>query len=84
MYPRVEYEMTEDDLKELLEMCRPTPVMLIGGHNIGKSTQENANAAWRRLGKKMGFDAMTVKPISGKGERFFTAVPSETAERETV
>ena len=28
----------------------------------------------------MGFDYTTVKPIPGKGNRFFSAVPSETEE----
>ena len=31
------------------------------------------------MGEKMGFDSTTVRPIGGKGNRFFTAVPSETA-----
>lgn len=80
-YPRIDYEMSEDDLKELLNACRPTPVMFLsGGVPIGGTPQENANAAWARLGKKMGFDAMTVQPVPGKGQRFFTAVPSETEE----
>ena len=46
----------------------------IGG---GRNQQERANNAWEALGKKMGFDYMTVQP-SGKGDRFFTAIPSET------
>ena len=83
MYPRTEYEMTEADLAELMAAMKPTPVMMIGGYSP-PSPQENANAAWARLGLKMGFDAMTVQPISGKGNRFFSAVPSETPEaRET-
>lgn len=81
MYPRTNYEMTEGDLKAILNACRPTPVMFVsGGHNIGGDPQENANTAWGALGKKMGFDYMTVQPISGKGQRFFSAIPSETEE----
>ena len=53
-----------------------TVMFLSGGQPMGPSTQENANAAWGRLGAKMGFDAMTVQPVRGKGQRFFTAVPS--------
>lgn len=79
MNPRVEYEMSESDLDELLDACRPTPVMyLSGGTPMGGSPQENANAAWAALGRKMGFDSMTVRPHPTKGKRFFTAVPSET------
>ena len=33
------------------------------------------------LGRKMGFDSLTVQPISGKGNQFFTAVPSETEQQ---
>ena len=82
MYPRTNYEMTEEDLKSLLDACKPTPVMFLsGGTPIGGSPQENANAAWEALGKKMNFDHMTVRPIQGKGTRFFTAIPSETDEQ---
>ena len=82
MYPRTEYEMTEDDLKTILDACKPTPVMFLsGGTPLGSNPQENANRAWAALGKKMGFDHMTVRPINGKGNLFFTAVPSETEEQ---
>ena len=79
MYPQTNYEMSEDDLKEILNACKPTPVMKIGDYVV-PSPQENANRAWERLGTKMGFDHTTVKPIPGKGNRFFSAVPSETEE----
>ena len=72
----MEYEMTEEDLNELLDACKPTRVMMIGSY-IPPSPQENANRAWRRLGEKMGFDYLTVKPIAGKGQRFFSATKTE-------
>ena len=50
------------------------------GNYTPSSPQENANNAWARLGEELGFDSMTVRPIQGKGQRFFTAVPSETEE----
>ena len=79
MYPRTEYEISEKELKEILEASKPTPVIYgNGGSVIGGSQQENANNAWKKLGEKLGFDYMTVRPINGKGNRFFTAVPSET------
>src|SRR4051812_32181549 len=68
--------MSEGDLETILAACKPVPAMMIGG-TLPSSPQENANRAWAALGKKMGFDHMTVRPISGKGDRFFTAVPSE-------
>ena len=79
---RQEYEMTEEDLEKLLDACKPVPYMVVGGVPP-RSPQENANDAWARLGKKMGFDSNTVQPASG-GDRFFTAIPSETEEHRTA
>lgn len=79
MYPRTDYEMTQDDLDALLAAMKPVPYMVIGGH-APSSPQENANRAWEALGKKMGFDHMTVRP-NGRGDRFFSAVPSETPDQ---
>jgi glucuronate isomerase len=76
MYPRTNYEMTEADEKALLEACRPVAYIVVGGHEP-RSPQENANAAWADLGRRMGFDHMSARPIAGKGTRFFSAVPNE-------
>jgi hypothetical protein len=79
MYAAVNYEMTEADLEEILNACKSVPLIMVGG--MGPSSpQENANRAWKKLGDKMGFDHMTVQPRQGFGNRFFTAVPNETAE----
>ena len=80
MYPRTNYEMTEKDMKELMDAMKPVPMIMLQCGNP-PSQQENANSAWKKLGNKMGFDHMTVKPSSG-GARFFTAVPSETKENK--
>ena len=69
-----EYEMTEDQLKTLLEACKPVSYLVAGGMPP-PSPQQNANSAWRVLGKEMGFKWNTVCPISGKGTRFFRAEP---------
>ncbi len=79
IYPRTEYEMTQDDLNKIIDACKPVPYIIIGGHPP-PSQQENANRAWKELGERMGFDAMTVQPSRG-GDRFFSAVPSETDEQ---
>jgi len=79
MNPRINYEMTEADLVKILDACKPTPAMWgSGGAKLFDSPQENANRAWKELGDRMGFDAMTVQPVEGRGARFFTAVPTET------
>lgn len=77
MYPRAEYEMTEADLETILNACKSVPLMMVGRY-APSSPQENANRAWAALGEKMGFDSMSVRPVDGKGNRFFTAIPSET------
>jgi len=82
MYPRVNYEMSDEDLDIILTACKPTTAMMIGGI-LPRTPQENANAAWANLGKKMGFDSYTVKPIQGKSNKHFSAMPLETAEQKT-
>ncbi len=71
---RKEFELTADELKGLLDACKPTPVMYLpGGQRMFSTPQENANRAWQRLGEKRGFNGMTVRPVPGKDMRFFTA-----------
>lgn len=71
---RQEYEITQKDLDDIKDASKPVPYMVFGGREPS-SPQENANRAWMRLGKKMGFDGMTVRP-SNKGKRFFSAEPT--------
>ena len=75
MTNRQEFEMTQAHLDELMDACKPTPVMyMTGGRPMFNTPQENANYAWQKLGDELGFKYMTVKPTS-KGVRFFTAEP---------
>lgn len=69
---RKNFEMTEEDLRVLLDSMRPSPMIALQC-GAPQSVQERANAAWASLGKKMGFDFMTVTP-SGGGQRFFSAI----------
>lgn len=73
MTQRREYEMSQEDLDILLEAMKPVPLIMLQC-GTPPSQQERANAAWKALGDKMGFEHMSVKP-NGKGDRFFTAVP---------
>lgn len=66
------FKMTKKELKEILEASRPVPYICIGGIPP-TSPRENANRAWERLGKKRGFDYMTVKPVPGKSQEYFYA-----------
>ena len=36
MYPRINYELTDKELVELLEASKPTPVMKIGSYTGGE------------------------------------------------
>lgn len=78
---RKTFEMTEAELAEILDACKPTPAMfLFGGEHMYNTPQENANLAWKRLGKKLGFDGMTARP-TGSDKRFFSAeVSAEITE----
>jgi len=71
-----EYEITIEELQALIEACKPVPYMIVGGV-VPRSPQENANIAWGNLGRKYGFKWDTVSPITGKGQTFFTAVPTQ-------
>ena len=70
---RKKYEMTDEQLSYLLEACKPVPYIAPQCGHI-RTPQENANAAWKQLGEEMGFDYLTVRPILGKPQKFFTAV----------
>ena len=69
---RKEYEMTQAQMDVLLAAGKSVPYMIAGGTSP-RSPQENANAAWERLGAELGFKHMTVQPVRGKGQLFFTA-----------
>lgn len=68
-----DFEMTQEQLDELMKASRPVPLIALQC-GMPRTPQENANAAWKKLGNIMGFDHMTVKP-NGKGNRFFSAEP---------
>lgn len=73
MSARESYRMSEEQHARLLDACKPVPYMIVGGM-APRSPQENANDAWRALGREMGFDWRTVKP-AGADSRDFTAEP---------
>lgn len=68
---RKEYKLTPEQKEKLLEAMKPVPYMVVGGI-APRSQQENANAAWAKLGIELGFDGMSVR-ASSKGNDYFTA-----------
>ncbi len=83
MYPRTNYEMTDENLQTILDACKPVACIMVGGV-APSSQQENANRAWSNLGKELGFDSDTVQPVHGMSNHFFTAVPSETEAQRNI
>lgn len=73
----VEFEMTKEECKEIMDACRPIPIMDLfhtsAQENANKEWQENANRAWERLAKKLSFKCHTARPVEEKDIRFFTA-----------
>ena len=71
---RKTYTMTQEQYDRIIEACKPVPMIML---QCGEpaSQQENANRAWKALGDEMGFDYMTVEPISADRKLEFTAIP---------
>jgi len=69
---RVEFQISDEQLAVLMEASKPVTYIVVGGMPP-MSPQENANRAWEALGLEMGFQYMTVRPIPGKDQHFFTA-----------
>ena len=73
---RREFCLTEAEYKALVEAARPVPYLIFNG--VGPpSPQESANRAWASLGGVHGFLPMTIQPVVGKSDRYFTAEERE-------
>ena len=70
------FEMTTEQHEQLLNACKPVPMIMLQC-GMPPSPQERANAAWRSLGDEMGFNHMTVRPVSGQPETIFEAAPND-------
>ena len=73
---RKQFEMSKEDHEELIKNCQPVTCIVVGGV-LPQTPQQNANAAWKSLAKKLGFVWDTVKPVSGISELVFTAEAKE-------
>ena len=71
------FTLTDEQQKAILDASQPVPLIMLQC-GMPPSPQENANHAWEALGKELGFEYMTVKPVEGE-QRQFTA---ETTEEE--
>lgn len=76
---RREFEMSEEQRARLLEASKAVPAIMVGGM-LPDTAQQRANRFWVALGDEMGFDPKTVRPPSGKSDRFFTAEVVDPAD----
>lgn len=73
-----DFQITQDELNEILEASKPTPVMyLSGGTPMFDSPQENANRVWKKLADKYGFVWDSAELISNKPPTNFKATPTQ-------
>lgn len=79
---RQEYLLTQEEVNELLEACKPVPMIALQCGNP-VSAQERANAAWEALGKKRGFVGSSAEPVQGKSMLYVSAIPV-SADRFTA
>ncbi len=68
------FEMTSDQHTKLQDACKPVPMIMLQC-GMPPSPQESANAAWADLGRELGFDHMSVRPLPGEPETVFEAEP---------
>jgi len=76
---RQEYKLTEEQYQSLLDASKPV-IYIVAGGLPPTSPQEHANAAWRAMGRELGFDPMTVETLGGGDSREFTAIPIGTQD----
>lgn len=64
-----EFRLTDEEWAEMKAIAN-TPLIMIGGTTT--NPQEAANAFWRKLGERYGFDPMSVQP-KGRDPRDYIA-----------
>jgi hypothetical protein len=74
-----EFQMTAEEFEQIKAIAqRPAiPVMKIGNVFTGNEKQEDANAFWKGLAYKYGFEWDSVEPVSGKDHIYFVATPKK-------
>lgn len=70
------YTMTKKQFDKIIAACQPVPLIMLQC-GMPASPQERANAAWEALGVELGFDHMTVRPVSGAPQTVFEAEPKQ-------
>ncbi len=76
---RQNYTMTQADYDAIIEnitVARKVSGMFLSGGQPMGDVQATANSAWCELGRRMGFDGMSVQPGASKLQ--FSAIPVPT------
>jgi hypothetical protein len=82
---KIEYELTEDEFAEIKSIAQDsTPVMKFGDYWSGMDKQDRANAFWKLLGEKHGFEWDSASPVPGKAVTFFYAIPTRPKEEPKI
>ncbi len=71
-----EYKLNDEQLKEMLEACKPVPVVKIAGQWLPDTQMDVVNNLWQKFGKKMKFDWKTAQGLPEKGQAYFKAIPN--------
>lgn len=77
-----EYQLDFSQYGQMLDASAPSSadgpaIYLPGGPPVYEDARKKAEALWRKLGKKMGFDWKTVRPAPDKPAHFFLAEPKQ-------
>lgn len=72
------FTMTAEQYARLVDASKPVPMIAL---QCGPppSQQDAANLVWMQLGKEMGFEWNSARPIQGESDLHFVAKPIEVA-----
>jgi hypothetical protein len=68
------YQMTKEERLEIINALNRKPILGANGQPVLGPDYFMAKE-WERLGKKYGFDHRSARPVPGKDDTFFAAVP---------
>jgi len=78
------FKMTQEEMDDIIAINKANPkmpvVLLFGKYNLNETLENNINSYWEGMGKKYGFDSLTVEP-SDESKLHFTAEPTSIEEK---
>lgn len=70
---RKEFQLTREELAELLKASEPELALHLE-YLCSSVNQRNIDEVWKKLARQYLFVWDSVRPVTGKGQDFFTAV----------